>query len=385
MYSREGEHISFKKQYNQYLMNRTMNKRTSFYNKHVALGAKMCPFAGWDMPIEYSGIIDEHMTVVEGVGVFDVSHMGEFWVKGRHAFSLLQRITSNDISALEIGKIQYSTLLHENGGIVDDLLVYMYDIEKYLLVVNAANIDKDWEHINKQNVEHAELENASDWMAQLSIQGPKAIDVLEKLVDIDLKKIPYYHFSVGSLAGVDNVIISNTGYTGCGGFEVYFYPEQSKIIWNAIFEAGKEYSIKPIGLGARDTLRLEAGFCLYGHELNDHITPIEAGLGWITKFVDDKPFLGRERMEKQKEEGVARRLVGIELQEKGIPREGYPIVDKNGQEIGVVTSGTMSPIRKVGIAMGYIDVPMNKVGTEVMVQIRKRNIPALVVKPGFRK
>ncbi len=385
MYSREGERISFEKQYNQYLMNRTMNKRTSFYNKHVALGAKMCPFAGWDMPIEYSGIIDEHMTVVEGVGVFDVSHMGEFWVKGRYAFSLLQRITSNDISALEIGKIQYSTLLHENGGIVDDLLVYMYDIEKYLLVVNAANIDKDWEHINKQNVEHAELENASDWMAQLSIQGPKAIDVLAKLVDVDLSKIPYYHFTVGSLAGVDNVIISNTGYTGCGGFEVYFYPEQSKIIWNAIFEVGKEYGIKPIGLGARDTLRLEAGFCLYGHELNDHITPIEAGLGWITKFVDDKPFLGRERMEKQKEEGVARRLVGIELQEKGIPREGYPIVDKNGQEIGVVTSGTMSPIRKVGIAMGYIDVPMNKVGTEVMVQIRKRNIPALVVKPGFRK
>lgn len=366
-------------------MNRTMNKRTSFYNKHVALGAKMCPFSGWDMPIEYSGIIDEHMTVVEGVGVFDVSHMGEFWVKGRHAFSLLQRITSNDISALEIGKIQYSTLLHENGGIVDDLLVYMYDIEKYLLVVNAANIDKDWEHINKQNVEHAEIENASDWMAQLSIQGPKTIDVLERLVDIDLKKIPYYHFSVGSLAGIDNVIISNTGYTGCGGFEVYFYPEHSKIIWNAIFEAGKEYGIKPIGLGARDTLRLEAGFCLYGHELNDHITPIEAGLGWITKFVDDKPFLGRERMEKQKEEGVARRLVGIELQERGIPREGYPIVDKNGQEIGVVTSGTMSPIRKVGISMGYIDVPMNKVGTEVMVQIRKRNIPALVVKPGFRK
>lgn len=385
MYSREGERISFEKQYNQYLMNRTMNKRTSFYNKHVALGAKMCPFAGWDMPIEYSGIIDEHMTVVEGVGVFDVSHMGEFWVKGRHAFSLLQRITSNDISALEIGKIQYSTLLHENGGIVDDLLVYMYDIEKYLLVVNAANIDKDWEHISKQNEEQAELENASDWMAQLSIQGPKAIDVLEKLVDIDLKKIPYYHFSVGSLAGIDNVIISNTGYTGCGGFEVYFYPEHSKIIWNAIFEAGKEYGIKPIGLGARDTLRLEAGFCLYGHELNDHITPIEAGLGWITKFVDDKPFLGRERMEKQKEEGVTRRLVGIELQEKGIPREGYPIVDKNGQEIGVVTSGTMSPMRKVGIAMGYIDVPMNKVGTEVMVQIRNRNIPASVVKPGFRK
>lgn len=362
-----------------------MNKQTSFYDMHVGLGAKMCPFAGWEMPIEYSGIIDEHMTVVEGVGVFDVSHMGEFWVKGRNAFSLLQRITSNDISALEIGKIQYTTLLHENGGIVDDLLVYMYDIEKYLLVVNAANIEKDWEHIVSQNEEKAELENASSWMAQLSIQGPKAIEVLQKLVEIDLSKITYYHFEVGTFAGVENVIISNTGYTGCGGFEIYFYPEHSKTIWDALFEAGKEFGIKPIGLGARDTLRLEAGFCLYGHELNDHITPIEAGLGWITKFVDDKPFLGRERMAKQKADGVTRRLVGLELQGKGIPREGYPIVDKDGKEIGVITSGTMSPMRKIGIAMGYIDVPMNKVGTEVMVQIRKRTIPALVVRPGFRK
>ncbi len=362
-----------------------MMKETPFHAVHVALGAKMAPFAGYDMPVEYSGIIDEHMTVVNACGVFDVSHMGEFWVKGPHALDLLQKISSNDVASLTIGKIQYTTLLHENGGIVDDFLIYRYDQTKYLCVVNAANIDKDFAYFNEQNTIGAELENASENMAQLAIQGPKAIDLLQKLTEVDLNSIPYYSFKEGPFAGLEHVILSHTGYTGCGGFELYFYPKDAMTIWNALFNVGGDYGLKPIGLGARDTLRLEAGFCLYGHELNDEITPIEAGLGWITKLVDGKQMLAKELLAKQKKEGVSKKLVGIELTGRGIPREGYAVVDQSGNEIGYVTSGTMSPIRRVGIAMAYVQVPFNKLGTEVGIIIRNRVIPARIVKPPFRK
>ena len=360
-------------------------KETPFHSMHVALGAKMAPFAGFDMPVEYSGIIEEHMAVINDCGVFDVSHMGEFWVKGPHALDLLQKIASNNVAALTLGKIQYTTLLHENGGIVDDFLIYYYEEEKYLCVVNAANIEKDFAYFKEQNTMGAKLENASDNMAQLAIQGPKALDLLQKLTSVDLKSIPYYSFKEGTFADVEQVILSHTGYTGCGGFEIYFYPKYALQIWGALFKVGDEFGLKPVGLGARDTLRLEAGFCLYGHELNDETTPIQAGLGWITKFVDGKEMLAKELLLKQKKEGVSEKLVGIELTGRGIPREGYLILDKEGNEIGHVTSGTMSPTRRVGIAMGYVKVPFNKVGTEVDIAIRKRVIPAIVVKPPFRK
>lgn len=362
-----------------------MMKETPFHAMHVSLGAKMAPFAGYDMPVEYTGIIDEHMAVINDCGVFDVSHMGEFWVKGPHALALLQKIASNNVATLTLGKIQYTTLLHENGGIVDDFLIYYYEEEKYLCVVNAANIDKDWAYFNTQNTMGVELENASDNMAQLAIQGPKALDLLQTLTEVDLKSIPYYSFKEGTFAGVEQVILSHTGYTGCGGFEIYFYPKDAMKIWGTLFEAGDAFGLKAVGLGARDTLRLEAGFCLYGHELNDETTPIEAGLSWITKFVDGKEMLAKELLAKQKKEGVSKKLVGIELTGRGIPREGYPVLDNEGNEIGHVTSGTMSPTRRVGIAMAYVNVPFNKLGTEIGIAIRKRVIPAVVVKPPFRK
>ena len=329
-------------------------KTTPFTEKHIALGAKMHEFAGYNMPIEYSGIIDEHITVCQGVGVFDVSHMGEFWVKGPQALAFLQKITSNNVAALAPGKIQYTCFPNEDGGIVDDLLVYQYEPEKYMLVVNASNMEKDWNWCVSHNTEGAELENSSDNIAQLAIQGPKAISVLQKLTDIDLATIPYYTFKVGTFAGEENVIISNTGYTGAGGFELYFYPSVADSIWKAIFEAGEEYGIKPIGLGARDTLRLEMGFCLYGNDLDDTTSPIEAGLGWITKFVEGKDFVNRPMLEKQKAEGVTRKLVGFEMVDRGIPRHGYELVNDEGEKVGVVTSGTMSPTRKIGIGMGYV-------------------------------
>ena len=328
-------------------------KTTPFTEKHIALGAKMHEFAGYNMPIEYSGIIDEHLTVCNGVGVFDVSHMGEFWVKGPHALDFLQKVTSNNVAALVPGKIQYTCFPNEDGGIVDDLLVYQYEPEKYLLVVNASNIEKDWNWCVSHNTEGAELENSSDNMAQLAVQGPKAIQALQKLTDINLADIPYYTFKVGEFAGEKNVIISNTGYTGAGGFELYFYPDAAMKIWDAVFEAGAEFGIKPIGLGARDTLRLEMGFCLYGNDLDDTTSPIEAGLGWITKFVDGKNFTKRSMLEKQKAEGTVRKLVGFEMIDRGIPRHGYELTTAEGDKIGVVTSGTMSPIRKIGIGMGY--------------------------------
>lgn len=360
-------------------------KTTPFTGKHIALGAKMHEFAGYNMPIEYSGIIDEHLTVCQGVGVFDVSHMGEFWVKGPHALDFIQRVTSNNAAVLTPDKVQYTCFPNETGGIVDDLLVYDYGQEKYLLVVNAANIEKDWNWCVSHNTVGAELENASDCMGQLAVQGPKALPTLQKLTSLDLSEIPYYHFRVGDFAGVPQVIISNTGYTGAGGFELYFYPEDADRIWNAIFEAGAEFGIKPVGLGARDTLRLEMGFCLYGNDIDDTTSPIEAGLGWITKFVEGKEFTNRAALEKQKAEGVSRKLVGFEMKDRGIPRHGYKLVDAEGTEIGHVTSGTMSPIRKIGIGLGYVQIAFSKPGTEIYLDNRGRKLKAQVVKPPFRK
>ena len=360
-------------------------KTTPFTEKHIALGAKMHEFAGYNMPIEYSGIIDEHLTVCNAVGVFDVSHMGEFWVKGPQALAFLQKVTSNNVAALVPGKIQYTCFPNEEGGIVDDLLVYCYEPEKYLLVVNAANIEKDWNWCVSHNTEGAELENSSDNMAQLAVQGPKAILALQKLTDIDLSAIPYYTFTVGRFAGKENVIISNTGYTGAGGFELYFYPDAAEAIWKAVFEAGEEFGIKPVGLGARDTLRLEMGFCLYGNDLDDKTSPIEAGLGWITKFVEGKDFVNRPMLEKQKAEGVTRKLVGFEMVDRGIPRHGYEIADAEGNVIGVVTSGTMSPVLKKGIGMGYVKPEFAKAGTDIFIKVRNKNLKAQVVKAPFRK
>ena len=360
-------------------------KTTPFTEKHIALGAKMHEFAGYNMPIEYSGIIEEHLTVCQGVGVFDVSHMGEFWVKGPSALEFIQLVTSNNAAVLTPGKIQYSCFPNEDGGIVDDLLVYAYEPDKYMLVVNAVNIEKDWNWCVSHNTVGAELENSSDNIGQLAIQGPKAIDTLQKLTDIVLADIPYYTFKVGELAGVKNVIISNTGYTGAGGFELYFYPQDAEKIWNAVFEAGEEFGIKPIGLGARDTLRLEMGFCLYGNDIDDTTSPIEAGLGWITKFVDGKNFTNRAVLEKQKAEGVSRKLVGFEMIDRGIPRHGYPLTDIDGNVIGNVTSGTMSPTRKIGIGMGYVKTEFSKPGTEICLDNRGRKLKAIVVKPPFRK
>ncbi len=360
-------------------------KTTPFTQKHIDLGAKMHEFAGFNMPIQYEGIIDEHMTVCNGVGVFDVSHMGEIWVKGPKALDYLQRITSNDVSKLTVGKIQYSVFINEKGGIIDDFLVYKYDDEKYLLVVNASNTEKDWKWCVSQNTIGAELENASSWMAQLAVQGPKAVETLQKLTDVNLHEMPYYTFKVGEFAGVPNVIMSNTGYTGAGGFELYFYPEEALKIWDAIFKAGEEFGIKPIGLGARDTLRLEMGFCLYGNDLSDTTTPLEAGLGWVTKFVEGKDFIGRAVLEQQKAEGPQRKLVAFELKDRGVPRQGYKICDESNNIIGEVTSGTMSPTRKIGIGMGYVNKEFVKVGTPITINVRDRFLKAEIVKPPFRK
>ena len=360
-------------------------KHTPFKELHISQGAKMHDFAGYNMPIEYTGIIDEHQTVVNGVGVFDVSHMGEFWVKGPKALEYLQKITSNDVTKLELGKAQYTCFVNEKGGIVDDFILYYYEPEKYLLVVNAANIDKDWQWCQKWNTEGAILENASDNMALLAVQGPKAVETLQKLTKVDLSLIPSYEFVTDQFAGVDNVIISNTGYTGADGFELYFYPSEGLKIWEAVFEAGEEFGIKPIGLGARDTLRLEMGYCLYGHELDDLTSPLEAGLGWITKFADNKPFIGREVLEKLKSEGVTKKLCCFELLERGIPRQGYEIVNLNDEVIGNVTSGTMSPMLKKGIGMGYIKAEYAKLGNKIAIKVRNKSLKAEIVKAPFRK
>jgi len=360
-------------------------KSTPFTAIHITLGAKMHEFAGFNMPIEYSGIINEHLAVCESVGVFDVSHMGEIWVKGPQALAFIQHVTSNDASVLPLGKAQYSCFPNKQGGIVDDILVYHYEEEKYLLVVNASNIEKDWNWCVSHNTEGADLENASDRMAQLAIQGPKAIAVLQRLTTVDLLAIPYYSFTTGEFAGCPNVIISNTGYTGAGGFELYFYPEEGVKIWNAIFEVGKPEGIIPVGLGARDTLRLEMGYCLYGNDIDDTTSPIEAGLGWITKFVEGKGFTNRAELERQKKEGVTRKLCAFELMEKGIPRHGYEITDEQGIPIGTVTSGTMSPVLRKGIGLGYVKPEYAAPDKKIYIQIRNKGIEAKVVKPPFRK
>lgn len=346
----------------------------------------MHEFAGYNMPIEYSGgIIEEHLAVCGGVGVFDVSHMGEFWVKGPHALEFLQEVTSNNVAALVPGKVQYSCLPNEQGGIVDDLVIYNYGGDKYMMVVNAANIEKDWNWCVSHNRAGAVLENSSDRIAQLAVQGPNALPTLQKLTPVDLSGIAYYTFKVGEVAGVPEVIISNTGYTGAGGFELYFYPENAMTIWNAVFDAGAEYGIRPVGLGARDTLRLEMGFCLYGNDIDDTTSPIEAGLGWITKFVEGKDFTARKILERQKAEGVSRKLVGFEMIDRGIPRQGYKLTDAEGNEIGHVTSGTMSPTRKIGIGMGYVKTEYSLPSTEIYLDNRGRKLRMKVVKPPFRK
>lgn len=344
----------------------------------------MVPFAGYNMPVQYTGVNEEHNTVRTSVGVFDVSHMGEFILKGKQAIDLLQKVTSNDVSALTPGKVQYSCLPNEQGGIVDDLLVYKIDEETYMAVVNASNIEKDWNWISKHNTFGVEMKNISDQTSLLAVQGPKAEATLQKLTDIDLSSIPYYTFKKGKFNGINNVLISNTGYTGAGGFEIYFENEVAEKMWNGIFEAGKEFGIKPIGLGARDTLRLEMGFCLYGNDIDDTTSPIEAGLGWITKF--NKAFINSSQLLEQKEKGVGRKLVGFEMIDRGIPRHDYEIRDAEGKTIGKVTSGTQSPSLQKAIGMGYVDQAYAKPDSEIYVNIRDKAIKAKVVRiPFFKK
>jgi len=366
-------------------------KNTAFLKFHEERGAKIVPFAGFNMPVEYTGINDEHITVREKVGVFDVSHMGEFWVTGPEALEYLQYITSNDVSALIDGKVQYSCFPNGRGGIVDDLLVYRFNEEKYLLVVNASNIDKDW----KWCVKNAEkfgmspgsgIDNASDSIAQLAVQGPLALKAMQKLTDKTILDMEYYTFKEIPFAGINSVIFSTTGYTGAGGCEIYVDNKDAAKLWQAVFEAGAEYGIKPIGLGARDTLRLEMGFCLYGNDIDDSTSPMEAGLGWITKFKEEKNFIDKEYLLKQKEEGVNRRLRGFVMAERGIPRHDYEIVNAGGEIIGKVTSGTMSPMMKQGIGMGYLLKGYWKEGTEVFIRIRNKDIGAQIVKlPIYKK
>jgi aminomethyltransferase len=351
---------------------------------HRALGAKMVPFAGYNMPVSYEGVTVEHQTVRESVGVFDVSHMGEFLIEGPKALELIQKVTSNDAAKLEVGRAQYSCLPNETGGIVDDLIVYRVKPETYLLVVNASNIDKDWAHISRYNQAiGADMRNLSEAYSLLAIQGPKASEAMQSLSSVDLSGIPFYHFEVGDFADIPYVIISATGYTGSGGFEIYCKNEEVQQIWDKVLEAGAAYGIKPIGLAARDTLRLEMGYCLYGNDIDDTTSPLEAGLGWITKFTKD--FVNSEGLQAQKEAGVERKLVGFELGEKGIPRQGYTITDSDGNPIGTVTSGTMAPSLGKGIGMGYVPVSHAAPGTAIGVQIRKNNLPATVMKPPFYK
>ncbi|MBL0328712.1 MAG: glycine cleavage system aminomethyltransferase GcvT [Bacteroidetes bacterium] len=358
-------------------------KSVALENKHIALGAKMVPFAGYNMPVSYSGLNDEHATVRNAMGVFDVSHMGEFILKGEHALDLIQRVTSNDAAVLADGKIQYSCLPNDKGGIVDDLLVYRMNQNEYMLVVNASNIEKDWNWISKFNTKGVEMKNISDDVSLLAVQGPKAILALQKLTDINLSEIPYYTFKKGKFNGEENVVISNTGYTGAGGFEIYFANEVADKMWDAIFQAGAEFGIKPIGLGARDTLRLEMGFCLYGNDINDTTSPVEAGLGWITKFT--KEFTNSKALLEQKEKGVSKKLVGFEMIDRGIPRHDYPIADANGNVIGIVTSGTQSPSLNKAIGMGYVPTAFAKADSEIFIMIRDKAIKAKVVKIPFYK
>ncbi|GLB50121.1 glycine cleavage system aminomethyltransferase GcvT [Neptunitalea lumnitzerae] len=356
-------------------------KNTALYDTHVELNAKMVPFAGYNMPVQYEGVTIEHQTVREGVGVFDVSHMGEFLVSGPNALELIQKISSNDATKLTIGKAQYACMPNENGGIVDDLIIYQIKEEQYLLVVNASNIEKDWNWISAHNTMNADMRNISEEYSLLAIQGPKAVEAMQSLTSTDLSAIKYYHFEVNDFAGIEHVIISATGYTGSGGFEIYCKNTEVKQVWDKVMEAGASFGIKPIGLAARDTLRLEMGFCLYGNDINDETSPIEAGLGWITKFTKD--FINSENLKAQKENGVTKKLVGFKMNEKAIPRHGYEILDTEGKTIGEVTSGTMSPSLGIGIGLGYVTIANSNIDTQIQIQIRKKQIPATVVKLPF--
>jgi aminomethyltransferase len=358
-------------------------KNTALSHVHESLGAKMVPFAGYNMPVQYEGVNAEHETVRNAVGVFDVSHMGEFFLKGENALALIQKVTSNDASKLVDGKAQYSCLPNNEGGIVDDLIIYKIADNHYMIVVNASNIEKDWNWISKHNDLGVEMQDLSESYSLLAIQGPKAAEAMQSLTSIDLINMPYYTFQIGEFAGVNNVTVSATGYTGSGGFEIYFKNEDAETIWNKVFEAGASFGIKPIGLAARDTLRLEMGFCLYGNDINDTTSPLEAGLGWITKF--DKEFTNSENLKKQKEEGVTRKLVAFELIERGIPRHDYEIVDANGNVVGIVTSGTMSPSLGKAIGLGYVPTALSAVDSEIFIRIRNKDIAAKVVKLPFYK
>ncbi|MFT3885385.1 MAG: glycine cleavage system aminomethyltransferase GcvT [Flavobacteriales bacterium] len=356
-------------------------KKTALTHVHEALGAKMVPFAGYLMPVQYSGVNDEHLTVRNAVGVFDVSHMGEFLLKGPGALDLIQRVTSNDASKLVDGKVQYSCLPNGAGGIVDDLLVYRKKADEYMLVVNASNIGKDWNWIQKHNTGGVHMENISDGMSLLAVQGPKAVEAMQALTAIDLKAMEYYTFQVGAFAGHDHIIVSATGYTGAGGFEIYMPNRVAEDIWNKVFAAGIGHGIKPAGLAARDTLRLEMGFCLYGNDIDDTTSPIEAGLGWITKFTKD--FINAPELKAQKEGGTQRKLVGFELTERGIPRHDCPVVDENGKAVGKVTSGTMSPSLQKPIGLAYVPTAHSAPGSRIRVDVRGKHLEGVVVKLPF--
>ncbi|WP_075342658.1 glycine cleavage system aminomethyltransferase GcvT [Tenacibaculum agarivorans] len=358
-------------------------KNTALTHVHEALGAKMVPFAGYNMPVQYEGVNIEHETVRKGVGVFDVSHMGEFFLKGENALALIQKITTNDASKLVPGKAQYTCMPNADGGIVDDLIIYMIAENEYMLVVNASNIEKDWNWISQHNDLQVDMENRSENWSLLAIQGPKAAEAMQSLTKVDLSTIKFYTFEITDFAGIPDVVVSATGYTGSGGFEVYVKNEDVEALWKKVFEAGADWGIKPIGLAARDTLRLEMGYCLYGNDITDTTSPIEAGLSWITKF--SKDFVNAEALKAQKENGVSRKLVAFELTERGIPRKDYEIVSPSGEVIGQVTSGTMSPSLGKGIGLGYVTIENSKVDSDILIQIRKKQVPAKVVKLPFYK
>ena len=358
-------------------------KNTALTSIHEALGAKMVPFAGYNMPVSYEGVTIEHETVRKDVGVFDVSHMGEFLISGPNALELIQKVSTNDASKLTDGKAQYSCLTNTEGGIVDDLIIYCLNPEKYLLVVNASNIEKDWDWISMHNTMEADMKDLSSEYSLLAIQGPKAVEAMQSLSPYDLSSIKFYNFVVEEFAGIENVIISATGYTGSGGFEIYCKNSEVEQVWNNVIEAGKEFGIKPIGLAARDTLRLEMGYCLYGNDIDDTTSPLEAGLGWITKFTKD--FINSDALKAQKAEGPQRKLIAFEIEDRGIPRQGYDIVDEAGNTIGIVTSGTMSPSLNKGIGLGYVPSNISGFGEPIYIQIRKKAVKATIVKLPFYK
>ena len=357
-------------------------KKTALFEKHQELGAKMVPFAGYEMPVQYKGVNIEHQTVRDHVGMFDVSHMGEFIISGPNALDLIQKVSSNDAAKLFPGRAQYAYLPNENGGVVDDLIIYMIEEEKYMLVVNASNIEKDWNWICKHN-DNAEMKNISDDMSLLAIQGPKAISLLQELTNENLNEISFYHFKTMNFSGLDDIIVSATGYTGSGGFELYVPNASAAEVWDKIMEIGPKYGLEPIGLAARDTLRLEMGYCLYGNDIDESTSPIQAGLGWVTKFT--KSFINDDDIKLEKENGVSRKLIGFELLERGIPRKGYNIIDENGNTIGVVTSGTMGPSVKKSIGLGYVEADLAKPGSKIYLSIRNKSISAEVVKLPFYK